>query len=428
MSHVYGDSTSFPYDVDYIELSRHAVDCAVQLFSAQHAIATTLERAEGHAQARSAELARISAMSRAVETALQPFAGSDVGQSERILQRMLECVQSTVSSELAAVENRAAEQTAQTNHIISRSGESAQRALEGFLIRHDLPGTELGLEWSSSGEQNYSAQVSIRTPFGINSALSLAIPPDHVWARSRRLAELAPGLEVNFPQPAGWLSKRMQVAPVKLDRLFLCAVKLGAASAEFRLRKGQSSGSGYRVLVNLDEDHQVVMQPFGEDGTPDTETPSRLDGEDSAQMFRLCSRVVESTLGLAHLRRSMLSAELDGEPLHEMEWPRTVAERLIEQLAPVVSEIARRSGAPGELVLRRDVGGGRREEVYVTTAELYEKVLVLPPSWRVSFEKLGLHDPLCVLPPAPRSGRAVSPSAPHHASVTATEPLPVAPQ
>jgi hypothetical protein len=40
--------------------------------------------------------------------------------------------------------------------------------------------------------------------------------------------------------------------------------------------------------------------------------------------------------------------------------------------------------------------------VYVTKAELYDKVLVLPPSRRTSFEQLGLYDPLRVsAPPAP---------------------------
>jgi hypothetical protein len=94
------------------------------------------------------------------------------------------------------------------------------------------------------------------------------------------------------------------------------------------------------------------------------------------------------------MRRSMVSVEYEGEPLSDAKWPEAVAERLIGQLAPVLNEIAARSGAPGEFVLRRDVAGGRREEVYVTKAELYEKVLVLPPSRRGTFERLGLYDPL----------------------------------
>jgi hypothetical protein len=74
MSHVYGDSTPFPYDVDYIDLSRLAVDCAVQLMAAQHAIATSLQRAEALGQERRAEVGRIGAMAKAVESVLEPYA------------------------------------------------------------------------------------------------------------------------------------------------------------------------------------------------------------------------------------------------------------------------------------------------------------------------------------------------------------------
>jgi hypothetical protein len=347
-----------------------------------------------------------------VEGALSTFLTSTSQQTVRIAELMLECVKSTAGAELGLIERQATEEAAHTKNIIVRSGESAHRSLESFLLRPDLPGPELGLTWAAAGEQGHTGQVAIKTPFGVTAAFSLALPPDHVWARPRRLAELAPGLEVHFPQQSGWLSKRVEMAPVKLDRMYLSAVKLDTASAEFRLRKGPSSGPGYRVLVNLHEQHQVVLQPIGEDGSPDPDEPLTLDGEDSAQMFRLCSRVVESMEGLSSLRRNMVSVDLDGRPLDEMAWPEAVAQRLIAELTPVVSEIARRSGAPGELVLRRDVGGGRREEMYVTKAELYEKVLVLPPARRVAFEQLGLSDPLRppASPPPNRSARAVPPA------------------
>ena len=87
MAHVYGDSTAFPYDLDYIELSRHAVDCAVQLFSAQHAIAASLERVGSLNQARASELSRITAMSQAVESSLSQFLGSGSPETERIARR-----------------------------------------------------------------------------------------------------------------------------------------------------------------------------------------------------------------------------------------------------------------------------------------------------------------------------------------------------
>jgi hypothetical protein len=417
MTHVYGDSTPFPYDVDYIDLSRLAVDCAVQLMSAQHAIATALERGESLGQERRAVIARITAMARSVESGLEPFVNtgssstgsSNTGSSntgngaDRVAQRMLECVQSTASAELATLEHEAAEEASHIRNIVGRSGESAQRALEGFLLRHDLPGTELSLSWSAAGEQSYASTVSVKAPFGVQAVFSLAIPPDHLWSRSRRVGDLLPGLEVLFPRQSGWLSKRVEMAPLKLDRLFLSVVKLDATSAEFRLRKNPTSGSGYRVLMTTENERRVVIQPIGEEGVPDADAPLALDGDDEQQMMNFCARVVASTCDLSTMRRSMVSVEYEGEPLNgtpnDPTWPEAVAERLIQQLAPVVNEIARRSGAPGELVLRRDVGGGRREEVYVTKAELYEKVLVLPPTRRGSFEQLGLHDPLRVSAP-----------------------------
>src|SRR5262245_12271981 len=73
MSYLYGDSTPFPYDIDYIELSRHAVDCAMQLHSAQHAIASALSREEGQNQQGHRELTRLGVVSEAIETAVAPF-------------------------------------------------------------------------------------------------------------------------------------------------------------------------------------------------------------------------------------------------------------------------------------------------------------------------------------------------------------------
>jgi hypothetical protein len=109
MTHVYGDSTPFPYDVDYIDLSRLAVDCAVQLMSAQHAIATALERGESLGQERRSVVARITAMARSVESGLEPFVNtgslSPSSGADRVAQRMLECVQSTASAELATLEH-----------------------------------------------------------------------------------------------------------------------------------------------------------------------------------------------------------------------------------------------------------------------------------------------------------------------------------
>jgi hypothetical protein len=397
MSHLYGDSTTFPYDVDYIDLSRHAVDCAVQLFSAQQAIGSALERAEGQDRLRIEEQARLTAMSEAVENALLPFLRADSEQTTMMASRILECSKNAANEELASGDRRANDVTVHAKHVVQSAGESARRSLETFLTRYDLPETEVSLVLTCAGEHSHSGQVNVRSPFGVSAGFSLRIPPDHAWSRPRRVAELAPGLEVHLPQQAGWISKRVEMAPVKLDRLYFSSVKIAGTQLELSLRKSPNSGAGYRLLVDLRGGHGAQLAPFDDSGpgigTLDAEPPLTLEGEDGARMLQLAQRVIESIHGLAYLRGSMLELTLDDQPPKELEWPEIVAERLIGHLAPVVTEISRRSGAPGELVLRKDVGDGRRDEMYVTKAELWQKLLVLPPERRAAFAALGLCEP-----------------------------------
>jgi hypothetical protein len=59
----------------------------------------------------------------------------------------------------------------------------------------------------------------------------------------------------------------------------------------------------------------------------------------------------------------MTRATYEGHAISDLDEPRLIAGRMVAVLAPIVRDIADRSGAPGELVLRRDVRAGRREEV-----------------------------------------------------------------
>ncbi len=51
-----------------------------------------------------------------------------------------------------------------------------------------------------------------------------------------------------------------------------------------------------------------------------------------------------------------------------------------------------RSPSSTELVLKRLVGGGRREEIFVAKSELREKLDRLPVAFRALFDPLGLED------------------------------------
>ena len=222
------------------------------------------------------------------------------------------------------------------------------------------------------------------------------------------------GTEIHAPLESGLFFKKVAVQSVKLDRLYVTAVHLGSVRGAMTLRRQPTSGAGYKIdFDSRGERTRVLMLRLGEDGMETPDPVQELAGEDAVHVLRLWRRVLDSTEDLGRRRHVMTGASFDGHPVKTFDEPRQVAEKLIRLLTPIMREIAQRSGAPGELVLRRDVRAGRREEIYITKAELHEKVLTLPPALRAVFDAFELD--------SPRSPRAPAPSLHAYEEVEAEE-------
>jgi len=134
----------------------------------------------------------------------------------------------------------------------------------------------------------------------------------------------------------------------------------------------------------------VEVTRIREDGVPTAEPAQRLNLDDSRAIERLLEVLREAAFELGRHRGRLEQALLDGAPVDEAEGAAEIARRLVDMLAPYVTEIAKRGSGRGELALKRDLGGGRREEIYVSKATLCERIGQLEPAERAVFDPLGL--------------------------------------
>jgi hypothetical protein len=360
---VYGDSTPFLHEGNFIETVRHAVDCGVSLLAAQHAIQKSMARAHDVNRVRDVERGRLETMGHSLKRSL---AGEMSAGSDRLLRtgaRILEASRVTIDSELVSLEAAAASELGRARLSAEEARAAAKRALETFLVLHDLPESELALHLRAH-EEGYSAQAQVVTPFGVDANFELQVPDAHEWGRHRRVGDLAPGTEVHLPLPSGLFFKKVAVQPVKLDRLFVSSLRTGGARSTITLRKHPTDGAGYKLDFDATRERtRVLLAALGEDGEETAEPLVELDGEDSVHVVRLRQRVLASTEDLGRRRQKMTRATYEGHAISDLDEPRLIAGRMVAVLAPIVRDIADRSGAPGELVLRRDVRAGRREEV-----------------------------------------------------------------
>jgi hypothetical protein len=368
---------------------RDGVDCAVRLLSAQHSIRIAEQRSDAAEQAKQTGVAELNALFDNVQNATNRSMSEGMDRTVRAAAQVVAGARGVMDAAIRDLEAQAAVDVGQSAHIVDKARETMSSAIGQFLEQHTAPDSRLCLQLMASPEAN-AGHATIITPYGVSAVFGVAVPPGHAWARPRRVADFSPQLEVQMPQESGWISKRVEMAPVRLERLIISDVMYGERSGVLRLRKAPGSGPGYQLRVDLESGVNLSMSPVRDDGSLSEEQPFVLEGNDQASMLGLWQSVVQSSWDLMHLRRRMVSAAFGERPLLELDSPRTVAEALIANLAPVVVEISRRSGAPGELVLRRNLGEGRREETYCTHAELLEKICVLPPDLRAVFSPFNL--------------------------------------
>jgi hypothetical protein len=409
--YVYGDSTPFPYAVDFVAIVRGVVGCAVSLLQAQHLI--DCRRIDmGEARARVTRLgAELDALSRAVRSTALAADGTRLGETRAVAERIAATAQIAVDLEAKHAQEQVDGVVARAETDILAARLQAADAVGQLLARHDLPGGSYGFRLFASWGR-YAAEVLVTLPCGVRATFRASLPAQHPWGQAlRRVRDVRRGVVVTLPRETGWFKKRVEQIPVRLDGLTVLGASVDGSRGALLLGKSESAGASHAFDVDFDATvPHVRWHDAGE------RTSLDLRPTDARAISALLRAVEGATRDLVPRRAALTEATVNGTPAGEID-PNEACERLVTLVAPTARALARHSGAPGELVLRRNVGAGHRDEVFVTIAELLEQIETLPPPLRRVFAQLDLEG-------RPRSPRAPARSLPSYEEISACELLP----
>lgn len=377
MRYLFGDSTESALEGNYLAFLRDAIDFCVALLQADAGLAQGRERR--HARERNATEAI---------SAVEEFGRASVKMADSVAKANGE---SPVGRAAMAVSNAAADAARRESAMVRTGlasdvevieGEAARlrsrcvQALGLLLAAHDLPDSEqsLTVRWNGNG---YEARLTEETEWSLSATVELDIPSSSAFAHDLRVEKLGEGMEIHAPESKGLLKKEMKMVPHKLARHHITEVTVDGTGIGFSLRENASS---FDVKVTKGGTVQVSR---GEDRFA-------TDDRDEPGLRLLAGRLEELARALTGHRKGVVAATLDEVPLSQHAHPRMVVERLVAAMTPVVVQIAKHSLTPTELVLKRLLAGDRREEIFVSKAELAAKLEPLTPPMRRIFVPLGI--------------------------------------
>ena len=401
MAYLYGDSTESPLETNYIEFLRDALDFSVAILVSDFRVQALQESCEDHKRSAEAELQQLRQLSEKVTQLMaEPF-GPAQSPAQRCAATIRQGADDAIMRMAGQIKQNLSDQLAQVAGQVQRERSSPLRAIEMLLRRGDLPDSSSHLEVALGGARSpYVAQVRGRADIGLEWVQALDIPSSHLFAQLVKVERLSPNLEVKLPEKGGWRRKGVRVRANRLGQHYITEVVHAAHQATVKLRATpEDDENGYNIVVVGSEPRVRLIQVMkGGEHSP----PFEPMEEDLARFLDLAVLATESATELNTHRGALREARIDGKSIADFENPSLLVKRLVARMAPVVTEIARHSLAPDELVLKRVVTDDRREEIFTAKADLIAKLDPVPIGLRGVFAPLGLGD---LGRPGPSSGR-----------------------
>ncbi len=359
--YLFGDCTDSRLDSNFLGVLPGVVDYCVRTLLADERI----ERARAKCLEVEREATNEATCLRALGSSLKEALaraprGAEGGQTSHCVTTLRAASDLAVESELASVQAGLDRAKAQVEECEKAERDACLKALESLLIRHDFPETITSLHLLTNDGGVYTALLHGCTPFGLRWALELDPTGDPAFERVVRVDKLVGRLEIHAPRTSGWLHKSPRLRVVRLEHHHLAEIELTREGMRLFLSSG-SNGRGPGVHLEL--------------------------------LRALHERLLEAAQALAIRRKRLIGATLDEISLLDQPSLRVVAERVIGAMAPITRAIVEHSSAEGELVLKRILDGNRREEIFVSRAELLARLAPLSASRRSLFEPLGLGEP-----------------------------------
>ncbi len=389
MSYLFGDATPSTLKSNFIDFLRDALEFGVKVLSADEHLRQGTTRAQELVRHADVEVTRLEALAGTIADALAPTINAGVDNpTGRCAEAIAHATIGLARAEIDRVRtNLQAEQAKLDAQALQERGGCVQ-ALQELLLRHDLPEMTIDIKLEQHGGTGYRARLMTHTTYGLEADIDVDIPASHHLAHVLRLDKIVERLEVQAPESGGWLRKEVKLRPQRLDKEYVTELFLSAQEATIKLRtSADGTGAGFDVAVR-GEAPRVRMVRVGEGELP----PFDLADVDAGKVLHLREQLAGFCAELMTHRKSLNDARIDGTALRSHDSPRMLVERLIAAMAPTVQEISKRSLSPTELVLKRQLGDGRREEIFVSKESLKEKLSPLPPAMRALFAPLGLAD------------------------------------
>lgn len=392
----YGDGSPFPLDENFIETLTAAVEACTNAFDPVTDLDDRREAAREARKDGDRESHRLDDLEKALTSTLAPYIPQDKkgGPTQQVAQKVAAAAKQAITEAKRQIDGRV--QALEAQAAPRTIADKVLGALRPFFDEHQLPNAEWIMSWDVRGAEPSADAVA--TAGRVSAMFRLSPDPYRAPIRVEQLSE---GVIVHMMRKG--MFGKAKPAPVDLGKYVIVAFERGATEQTITLKESASKATpGLRFSI-AKGGRDATWTSITIAGDAEGEA-NPLDTDDLAPIQKLVERA-SATLEDLLAHRTLVDLTFAGKTLGELDEPKLVPLEILAQLRPLARTIRDRSRASGELVLKRDIGDGRREELFVPRATLAQQFARLPAEYRKPFDEMGISgeqtQPAITLPTRP---------------------------
>ncbi|KAB2948010.1 MAG: hypothetical protein OIN84_19680 [Candidatus Methanoperedens sp.] len=392
MRFLFGDSTEFQMQIDFLSLLNNFVETSVKTIKLENAVFDLKETIMDRRRLKNSVTDEMDNFILTVENAI----GGAVARSKeqdtivKYAEKSREFLKKYIEDGKTKFTEEIFQEITQFEKKIEEADEENRKLLESFFIYDPIP--VIGKKYTIKvTEKGYLAKVQVNCEGGISCLFDLASNESPFWKGHVRVRDFEKGVEIPARMKKPFLKKELVPDIVSLDDFLLCDLILSDKELEVVFRRRQDiKAEQFRMKMTFNDEISVDVSHAEENGVEkDIIAVPELKIElNILRLQELGRKIVEQTNYLYPKKQRLKTILLEGKDVFEENLVFMLMQKVAEIFAPTVVEIKKRSPSGEELSLKSEDEHGTRHEIYLKKSDVKEKLDTIGEKGRKLYELL----------------------------------------
>ena len=378
MKYLYGDSTEFQMQIDFLRLLNNFVETSVKTIKLENAVFDLKETIMDRRRLKNSVIDEMDNFTLTVENAI----GGAVSRSKeqetivKYAEKSKEFLKKFIEDGKIKFTDEIFQEIAQFENQIEEADEGNRKTLESFFIYDPLP-IIFQIYTIKAAEKGFSARVQLDSEDGISCIFDIASSESPFWKGNVRVRDFVKGVEIPARMKKPFLKKELVPDIVNIDDFLLGDLILSDKELEVVFRKRpDTNAQRFRLKMNLKGEFSVDVSYAEENGVEKSinAVPELKNELNILRLQELKEKIVEKTNYLYPKKQKLKTILLKDRDVFDENLVYDLMQKVAQIFAPTVEEIKKRSPSNVELSLKSEDESGKRNEIYLKKAEVKEKL------------------------------------------------------